>query len=66
MLICQNLLFYLQNPFWATFIDIWRLFTGHTGLTQQKWAILSLLFFYFRLFYKPLKVNYCSIKVAED
>ena len=28
----QNLLFFKWNHFWATFIDIWWLFTGHTVL----------------------------------
>ena len=27
----KNLSFFLWNHFWANFIDIWRLFTGHTG-----------------------------------
>ena len=31
-----------------------------------KWAILSIFFIYFRLFYKHLTVNICSLKVADD
>ena len=27
---CQNLQLFYWNHFWATFIDIWQLFTGHT------------------------------------
>ena len=27
----DNLSFYWRNPFWATFIEIWRLFAGHTA-----------------------------------
>ena len=25
--------------FWVTFIDIWRLFTGHTGLGSYVWLL---------------------------
>ena len=28
---CPNLSFFWWNHIWATFIDIWQLFTGHTG-----------------------------------
>ena len=28
---CQNISFFLVKSFWATFIDIWRFFSGHTG-----------------------------------
>ena len=27
----QNLSFFQWNPFWATFIDIWGFFSGHTA-----------------------------------
>ena len=28
--------FSCRNHFWATFIDIWRLFSGHTGAYSAK------------------------------
>ena len=28
---CQNISFFKWNHFWATFIDIWRFFSGHTA-----------------------------------
>ena len=31
--VSKSLIFQVKS-FWATFIDIWRLFTGHTGLTH--------------------------------
>ena len=31
LLSCRNLSFCQWNYFWATFIDIWRFFYGHTG-----------------------------------
>ena len=34
---CQNLSFFYRNHFWATFIDIWRFFSGHTGSHSQSW-----------------------------
>ena len=35
---CQNISFFYWNHFWATFIDIWRFFTGHTAASWiQSW-----------------------------
>ena len=33
---CWNLTFFLWNNFWATFIVIWQLFTGHTELATHR------------------------------
>ena len=38
---CQNLSFYWRNPFWAIFVDIWGLFTGHTVSKAKKSTVLS-------------------------
>ena len=40
---CQNLLFFWWNHFWATFIDIWRLFTCHTVMqwpVNELWTLV--------------------------
>ena len=42
----KSLIFY-WNHFWATYIDIWLLFTGHTGYEEmaysQKWTFTSVV-----------------------
>ena len=35
---CQNLSCFLWNHYCATFIDIWRLFTGHTNININQLA----------------------------
>ena len=32
---CQSHSFFLWNHFWATFIDIWRFFSGHTAYLRE-------------------------------
>ena len=51
---------------WESFVDENSFSPGLFKLQRAflKWAIPGLFFFIFRLFYKKLKVNKCSIKVA--
>ena len=43
----KSLIFQVKSFLWATFIDIWRLFTGHTALFQHL-IKLKLVFYTLR------------------
>ena len=70
-LICPNLLhfraifvkvsknfFSKWNQFWPTFVDIWQLFTGHTGHSTRK-DILTLYPSFSLSLFLPLTQMYC-------
>ena len=62
-----------RNDQKLSFCDLWRRMPltransprQKTVFFKKKWAIHCLFFFIFRLFYKQLTVNKCSIKVAD-